>query len=568
MSNIVDTQRATRREWIGLAAIALPCVLYSMDLTVLFLAVPHLSADLRPSSAQLLWITDIYGFLLAGCLITMGTLGDRIGRRRLLLGGAAAFGLASVLAAFATSAELLIAARALLGVAAATLAPSTLALLRTMFPDPKQRTLAIAVWVTSFSAGAAIGPLAGGVLLERFWWGSVFLLAVPVMALLLVVGPVLLPESRDPNAGRLDLASAGLSLAAVLAVIWGLKQLAQEGPGWAPALSILAGLALGVVFVRRQRALADPLLDLSLFRSPAFSAALTANTLDFFVSFAALLFIAQYLQLVVGLSPLQAGLWMLPSSLGFIAGSLLTPLLVRRARPAFVMAAGMVLAAVGFGLLTQVDGSTGLAVLVTGSVVFSLGSAPMTTLATDLMVGTAPPERAGAASGISETSSEFGGALGIAILGVIGTAVYRSQLPDAVPAAVPSTAAAASRDSLGGAVVTASQLPDQLGAALLAAARQAFTQGLQLSFAISAALAVGIAILVAALLRHIGAGSEPQEQPDPSPGGPCAGKVGVVKLSRAALPGREQGQDDPGVTELATGQDRDTPPHPNGPDPP
>ncbi len=542
MSTTAAVSRATRREWVGLAVIALPCLLYSMDLTVLFLAVPHLSADLRPSGVQLLWITDIYGFLLAGWLVTMGTLGDRIGRRRLLLIGSGAFGAASVLAAFSTSPGMLIAARALLGVAGATLAPSTLSLLRTMFQDPSQRTLAIGVWIASFSAGAAIGPLAGGVLLERFWWGSVFLLAVPVMGLLLAVGPALLPESRDPAAGRLDLRSAGLSLAAVLAVIYGLKQLAQDGPGWPPALFILAGLAVGVVFVRRQRALPDPLLDLSLFRSPAFGAALAANTLDFFVSFAALLFIAQYLQLVLGLSPLQAGLWMLPSSLGFIVGSLLTPLLVCRARPAFVMAGGMGLATVGFGLLTKVD-SAGLAVLVAGSVVFSLGSAPMTTLATDLMVGTAPPERAGAASGISETSSEFGGALGIAVLGVIATAVYRGQVADTVPAAVPAEAAAAAGDSLGGAVAAAGQLPDQLGAALLDAGRQAFTQGLQLSFALSAAVAAGVAILVAVLLRHVDATSEPPAEPDPCPDGPCAGKVGVIKVKGHAA-GRKHGHED------------------------
>ena len=540
--NAVTTPRAGRREWVGLAVIALPCLLYSMDLTVLFLAVPHLSAALQPSSTQLLWITDIYGFLLAGSLITMGTLGDRIGRRRLLLAGAAAFGAASILAAFSTSPGMLIAARALLGVAGATLAPSTLSLLRTMFDDPRQRTVAISVWITSFSAGAAIGPLLGGVLLERYWWGSVFLLAVPVMALLLVVGPLLLPEYRDPSAGRLDLGSAGLSLAAVLLVIWGLKQLAQDGPGWPPTLSILAGLAVGVVFVRRQQTLADPLLDLSLFRSPAFSAALTANILDFFVAFAALLFIAQYLQLVVGLSPLQAGLWMLPSSLGFIVGSLLTPLLVRRARPALVMAAGMVLAAVGFGLLTQLDPAAGLAVLVAGSVAFSLGSAPMTTLATDLMVGTAPPERAGAASGISETSSEFGGALGIAVLGSIGSAVYRGQMTDAVPAAVPGEAAAAARDTLGGAVAAANQLPDQLGAALLDTAREAFTHGLQLTFAISATVAIGIAVLVATRLRHLGAGPEPEEQPAANQEGSCcAGKVGVVKASKAALAKGQEG---------------------------
>src|SRR5687768_5284674 len=253
-----ETSRATRRDWIGLTVLALPCVLYSMDLTVLNLAVPHLSADLQPTGSQLLWIVDIYGFLVAGSLITMGTLGDRIGRRRLLLIGAAAFGVGSVLAALSRTAEMLIATRALLGIAGATLAPSTLSLIRNMFLDPRQRTFAIGVWVTSYSVGGAIGPLIGGVLLQYFWWGSVFLIAVPVMVLLLAVGPILLPEFRDPNAGRPDLVSAALSLAAVLAVIYGLKQIAQDGPGWLPTLSIVAGLAVGVAFVRRQLTLADP----------------------------------------------------------------------------------------------------------------------------------------------------------------------------------------------------------------------------------------------------------------------------------------------------------------------
>lgn len=264
--------RAGRHEWIGLAVIALPCMLYSMDLTVLNLAVPSLSADLKPSSTELLWIVDIYGFLVAGSLITMGTLGDRIGRRKLLLIGAAAFGTASVFAAFSTSAAMLIATRALQGVAAATLAPSTLSLIRNMFPDPAQRTVAISVWIMSFSAGAAIGPLIGGVLLEHFRWGSVFLINVPVMLLLLAIGPVLLPEFRDPDAGRLDPLSAAQSLAAVLAVIYGLKRIAEGGPSWFAALSIVFGLAVGAAFLRRQRKLADPLIDLKLFRFPAISA--------------------------------------------------------------------------------------------------------------------------------------------------------------------------------------------------------------------------------------------------------------------------------------------------------
>jgi DHA2 family multidrug resistance protein-like MFS transporter len=540
LTDASTTPRAGRREWLGLAVLALPCLVYAMDLTVLNLALPKLSEDLQPSSAQLLWIVDIYGFLVAGLLVTMGTLGDHIGRRRLLLAGAAAFAVASVLAAWSTSAGMLIAARALLGVAGATLAPSTLSLIRNMFTDPRQRTVAVSVWITSFAVGGAVGPLVGGVLLEWFWWGSVFLVAVPVMALLLVLGPRLLPEFRDPAAGRLDLASAALSLAAVLAAIYGLKQLAQDGPGWLAVGCMLAGLLVGVGFVRRQRRLADPLIDVRLLGNRAFSAALTTNLLSFFVGFGALLFTAQYLQLVLGLSPLEAGLWSLPSSAGFILGSMATPLLVRRAAPVAVMAAGLALAAVGFGLLTQLPSSSGLPLLVTGSVIFSLALAPVDTLATDLAVGAAPPERAGAASAITETSAEFGGALGIAILGVIGTAVYRAQMAEAVPAGVPDQAAAAARDTLGGAVAVAGQLPERVGAALLEVAREAFTQALHLAAAVSAAASLAFAILVVVLLRGVRPSSQPDEQPDvaPGPGGPRRG--GVEQASGAASGSRQR----------------------------
>ncbi len=494
------TPKAGRREWIGLAVIALPCLLYSMDLTVLFLAVPELSADLEPSSSELLWISDIYGFMLAGLLITMGTLGDRIGRRRLLLIGAAAFGAASVLAAFSTSAEMLIASRAALGVAAATLAPSTLSLIRNMFLDDRQRTFAIAVWVTSFSAGAAIGPIAGGVLLELFWWGSVFLLAVPVMALLLAVGPRLLPEFRDPGAGRLDLLSAGQSLVAVLAVIYGVKRIAEDGLGPPAAASILVGLAVGAIFIRRQRRLDDPLVDLGLFRVPAFSAALGMNTAALLVVFGGFFLIAQYLQLVLGLSPLRAGLWTLPSAAGFIVGSLLAPAIVRRVPPSLVVAGGLALAAAGFALLTQVEGASGLPVVVGGSVLLALGAAPVVTLSTDLIVAAAPPERAGVASGLSETGAELGGALGIAILGSIGTAVYRSRISDAVPAGVPPEAAESARDTLGAAVGAAGELP----ARLLDAASDAFAEGMQVAAVVSAALLIALAAVALRALRETG----------------------------------------------------------------
>ena len=503
--------KAGRREWFGLAVIALPCAVYSMDLTVLNLALPRLSEDLEPTSSQLLWIVDIYGFLVAGLLITMGTLGDRIGRRRLLLIGAAAFGVASVLAALSTSAEMLIAARALLGVAGATLAPSTLALIRNIFADPQQRTFAIGVWITSFSAGAAIGPLIGGLMLESFSWGSVFLLAVPVMALVLAVGPRLLPEFRDPDAGRLDLTSAAASLVAVLAVIFGLKQIAQDGFGWIAVAAIAGGLAVGAGFVRRQKRLADPLIDLRLFRLPAFSGALTANTLGFFVNFGIAVFLAQYLQLVLGLSPLEAGLWTMPWAAGFIVGSMLTSRIVSRISSASAIAGGLVVAAVGFAMLTQVSGDASLPTLVAGSVVLALGLAPVFTLAADMMVSAAPPERAGAAAGISETSSEFGGALGIAVLGVVGTALYRGEVADAVPAGLPSEAAGGARDSLGGAIAAGHELPSPVAGKLVDAASDAFTQALQLAATLSAAVLVAAAVLAWTLLTRAGR-PEPEEE--------------------------------------------------------
>ena len=503
--------------------LALACLLYAMDLTVLHLAVPSLSEDLRPSSAELLWITDIYGFMVAGFLVTMGTLGDRIGRRRLLLFGAAAFGVVSVLAALSTSPEMLIASRALLGIAGATLAPSTLSLIFAMFADPRQRSTAIGIWITSFSAGGAIGPVLGGVLLEHFWWGSVFLLALPVMALLLVLGPRVLPEYRDPGAGRLDLVSAAMSLAAVLAAVFGLKQVAQNGIGPLAVAAVVVGLVVGVVFVRRQLALADPMVDLRLFRIQAFNASLATNLLGIFIVVGYFLFVAQYLQLVLGLSPLEAGLWSLPSAFGFIVGSNLAPRILRRVRPAYVIGVGLALAAIGLGVLTQVGGSpdADLAILGGASLVISLGLAPVFTATTDLVVSSAPPERAGAASGISETGAELGGALGIAILGSVGVAVYRGQLADTLPAGIPSQAAAVARDTLGGAVGVAARLPGDAGQALLDAAREAFVQGMRLSVTLSAVGAVGIAVLATVLLRAVpvaaqaGAGEQPAAPPEP-----------------------------------------------------
>jgi DHA2 family multidrug resistance protein-like MFS transporter len=515
--------KATRREWIGLAVLALACLLYVMDLTVLHLAVPAMSADLKPTSAQLLWIIDIYGFLVAGSLVTMGTLGDRIGRRKLLLIGAGAFGLVSIIAAFSVSPEMLIASRALLGIAGATLAPGTLSLIFHMFNDPRERSIAVGVWIGSFSAGSAIGPVLGGIMLEFFWWGSVFLLALPVMGALLILGPRVLPEYKDPDAGRLDPISAGMSIVALLAVIFGLKEIAQDGFGTVPAAAIAIGVVVGALWVRRQQRLADPMIDVSLFRIRSFNAALGVNFLSIFVMVGYFLFVAQYLQLVVGLSPLEAGLWSLPSAIAFVIGSQLAPRIVQRVRPAYLVGGGLGLGALGLFMLVQVGASDGLPMLIAASVVISIGLAPVFGLTTEMIVGSAPPESAGAASGISETAAELGGALGIAILGSVGVAVYRGEVAAELPPSVPPVAAEAARDTLGGAVAVAGDLPAGLGATVMDVAREAFVAGMHLTAGIATIIAVGLAVLAVIALRthRLGGddgGDDPVDAPAPGPG--------------------------------------------------
>jgi DHA2 family multidrug resistance protein-like MFS transporter len=495
------TPKAGKKEWIGLAVIALPCILYSMDLTVLNLAVPHLSADLKPKSSELLWIIDIYGFLVAGMLITMGTLGDRIGRRRLLLIGAAAFGVASIIAAFAVSAKMLIVARAILGIAGATLAPSTLSLIRNMFLDEKQRTVAIGIWITSYSVGGAIGPLVGGVLLEHFWWGSVFLISVPVMLLLLALGPVLLPEYKDENAGKLDLISAAQSLVAILSIIFGCKKMAENGVSLLAVGAIIFGIIVALVFLRRQKRLPHPMIDLNLFRIPSFNASLLAYMSGGFICFGSYIFISQYLQLVLELSPLKAGLWTLPWACGFIAGSMLTPVIVRKVKPAYLMIFGFAAAAVGFWLVTQIGQMEPLTAIVSGSVLFSLTLAPVFTVVIDFIIGAAPPEKAGAASAIAETGAELGGALGVAILGSIGTAIYRGYMNNAMPSGIAAASAEAARDTLGGATAEAAKLGGHAGTQLLNAAREAFTHALQMGLLICAFVSLLLAIVAFVRLR-------------------------------------------------------------------
>ena len=477
--------KATKREWFGLAVIALPCMLYSMDLTVLNLAVPKLTVDLNPSGTQLLWIVDIYGFLLAGFLITMGTLGDRLGRRKLLMIGATAFGLASVMAALSNSAELLILARAILGIAGATLAPSTLSLISNMFRDEKERTTAIAVWITAFSLGGAIGPVVGGIMLEHYWWGSVFLIAIPVMLLLLIAGPMLLPEFKDPDAGKIDMLSALLSPIMVIALIYGVKTWSIDGFGWPPLISTVLGLLLGVLFIRRQKYLKSPFIDLNMFRIPAFSSSLIIYMFSTFILFGTFFFIAQYLQLVLGLSPLEAGLWTLPSFVGFIVGSMATPGLSRKLKPPNIVFTGLLIAAIGFGLVTQIGPKNSLVPVVSALAIFSLGIAPVFTLATNMVVGSAPPEKAGSAASLSETASELGGALGIAVLGSIGTLVFKNNIMDINKI-----------DTLGAAVAKASMLPSELGSHLLNSAQLAFIEGMKTTAIICMCIALILATIV------------------------------------------------------------------------
>ena len=412
--------------------------------------------------------------------------------------GGAAFAAASLVAAFSTGPAMLIPARGVLGIAGGALAPSSLALIRHMFTDDRQRTTAIGIWISCFAGGAAIGPLLGGVLLQHFWWGSVFLPNVPVMALLLALGPRLLPECRERSPGRLDVPSALMAVGAVLASVYGIKRIAEHGLGSLGIAAILAGLAVGAAFVKRQSGLSDPLVDVGLFRLPAFSAALAANVASAFVAIGIELFTAQYLQLVLGMEPFEAGLWSLPSVAGIIAGSMLAPQLVRVVRPVRVVSAGLVLAALGLLVLTRAGAESGLAAIVAGSTLIGLGVGPVGTLGTDLIVGSAPSERAGEASGISETGTELGGALGIAILGSIGTAVFRDQIDGSVPTGLPSSA----HQTLGGALDLDATLPRPVGQELVEASHAAFAHSLHVAAVVAAGVAVGVAILTAAIVNR------------------------------------------------------------------
>lgn len=491
------------RKRYALAALVLPVLLISIDMTILGFAVPALSADLRPSGAQLLWIVDIYSFLLAGLLVLMGSLGDRIGRRRLLLWGAALFGLASALAAFADSAGQLIAARALLGVGGATLMPATLSLIRNIFTERRQRQTAIAVWTAAFAAGAGLGPLLGGFLLEHLWWGSVFLVNVPLMLALLVAGPRVLPESRDPRPGPFDVPSAALSLGAVLPFVYGFKHIAEHGPGPAGVAALAAGLGLGTLFVRRQRALASPMFDVRLFAHRPFSVSVATNFLVVFALVGLMFFIPQYLQMVRGMSPLQAGLWTLPEVLATIAGTVLAARLARRTRLAYVIGGGLLATAAGFALVAGIGDDASMFPVVTALVVAGAGIGLAEPVTNDVIMASAPPEKAGAAGAISETAYELGGATGVAVLGSVASSVYTGQVADGLPDGLPAGAADTAGQTLGGALEAAGRLPADLAEPLTALARHAFLDGMRLAALAGAVLVAYAALQAAVLLRRV-----------------------------------------------------------------
>ncbi|TCC38654.1 MFS transporter [Kribbella speibonae] len=488
-------QAITRpRRWLALGVLVLAVLLVALDATVLGLATPFLSEDLKPSGTQLLWIGDAYSFVLAGLLVSMGSLGDRIGRKRILLIGATAFGAISVLNAYANSAELMIVARALLGVAGATLMPATLALIRNLFHDPRERSVAIGIWGAAASAGMAIGPIVGGVLLENFWWGSVFLINLPVMAVLVVVGARLLPESRNPEPGPWDLASVVLSMVGMIGIVYAIKEFAAHGFDWIPLAAVLVGAVALYGFVRRQRRLPVPLLDLRLFRSRGFSSAVLADLLTILGLSGLIFFLSQFLQLVQERRPIEAGLAELPAAIGSIVAGLLAGQVARRFSVRAVVAGG--LAAIGLALaaLTTISQDTGYPLLGAALLVVGAGAGFSFTVTADVILAAVPKEEAGAASAVSETAYELGAALGIAFLGSIVTGVYRDFTG---PAGTPAGA----HESLGGAVEAAAQLPPEAAAQLLDAARESFAHGVSIAAGVGAAVLLTTAVVAWFLLR-------------------------------------------------------------------
>ncbi|PRB19022.1 MFS transporter [Microbacterium sp. MYb62] len=494
-----DAPRVGARGWAALVVLMLPVLLVSVDNTVLSFALPEISIALAPTGAEQLWIIDVYPLVLAGLLVTMGTLGDRFGRRKMLLIGATGFAAVSALAAFAPTAGLLIAARALLGFFGAMLMPSTLSLLRSIFQNRDQRRMAIAVWASAFSAGSALGPIVGGFLLEHFAWGSVFLIAVPVLIPLLVAAPLLVPESRDPNPGRIDLVSIVLSMATMIPVVYAIKSLAVDGPSLKAAAWAILGFGMGYLFVRRQLRATTPMLDMALFRRGSFSGAILVNLLSVVALVGFLYFVSQHLQLVLGLSPMAAGLALVPGMLAMIVAGLSVVPISRRVPPHIVIPVGLALSVAGYLIVAFTTHEHGVLPLVVAFVVLGIGIGAAETISNELILSSAPAAKAGAASAVSETAYELGAVLGTAVLGGIITAFYRGAL--VLPEGLPADVAKAAEETLAGAYTAAQALPGQLGTALWDAAAAAFGSGVMVTSLIGAGLVVLAGVIAAVTLR-------------------------------------------------------------------
>jgi DHA2 family multidrug resistance protein-like MFS transporter len=502
--------RTPRSAWLALAVLMLPVMLIAIDNTVLAFALPMIAEDFRPAASTQLWIVDAYPLVLAALLVAMGALGDRIGRRRLLMIGSSGFAVVSIAAAFAPTAEALVGARALLGVFGAMLMPSTLSLLRNIFIDASARRLAIAIWASGFTAGSALGPIVGGVLLEHFHWGAVFLVAVPILLPLLVLGPRLIPESRDPNPGPLDPVSVVLSFATMLPLVWAIKTAAHDGLSWLVAAAVAIGVAAGVTFVRRQNRSATPMLDMKLFSYAPFSSSILANFLSIVGLIGFLFFISQHLQLVLGLSPLAAGLVTLPGAVVSVIGGLAVVKLAKRFSPQALMTTGLILLAAGFLLILLFRHNLSAVAVIVSFIVLELGVGISQTMSNDTIVASVPAAKAGAASAVSETAYEMGAVLGTATLGTIFTAFYRNNVE--VPAGLSPAQAGDAAESIAGATSVASTVPAPIGDVLLESARTAFDSGIAPTATIAATLALAAAVVITVSFRRSPIPSAGQQQ--------------------------------------------------------
>ena len=455
------------------------------------------SQGLHPTASQLLWIVDVYPLILAALLIPMGSLGDRMGRRKMLMIGSTGFGLVSLFAAFAPTAEWLLAARVGIAVFGSMLLPATLSLLRSVFRDDRQRTLAIAIWTAGFSAGAALGPIAGGFLLNHFWWGSLFLLAVPVLLAFLVAAPLILPESKDPHPGPVDPLSIVLAVLTMAPVVYGIKSLATGGSVLHGVLFIAVGALCGLLFARQQVAKDYPMLDLRFFRSPRFSGGLSVNMVSNVALFGFLFFFTQDLQLVNGTDPMTSGLLMVPGLVLSILAGLGAERIARLVGIRTAVVLGLLLVAAGFFVVALTDQMSSSAPVLVAFTVMSAGTGLATTLSTDLVVSSVPEAKAGAASAVSETGYEVGAVLGTAVLGGLTTAFYQAHLE--LPAAVSADSAQIAHETLGGALDVAAESP--AGSVIADAAVAAFSSGMQWTALIGGVLVAVVALVLARVLR-------------------------------------------------------------------